>query len=112
MSAHPALEISDVLNYIFEKLTPADTLDEDGDRRGRQTLARLARVCVAFYEPAMRLLWRRLDSVHPLFSALTSYVKVDQYDTEKYVSNLRRSHYFDIYLLSVQPLDARWVHRH
>ena len=90
MSVHPALVTSDVLIHIFEELLATDTLDENGCRIGSQTLARLARVCVAFHEPSMRLLWRHLDSLHPLLSLLTSYVRVGWKDTEEiYVSNFR-----------------------
>ena len=90
MSVHPALVTSDVLIHIFEGLLATDTQDENGDRIGRQTLARLARVCVAFHEPSMRLLWRHLDSLHPLLSLLTSYVRVGRKATEEInVSNFR-----------------------
>lgn len=37
---------------------------------GRRSLARLARTCKAFKEPALNVLWRDLDSLVPLLSLL------------------------------------------
>ncbi|KAJ2976500.1 hypothetical protein NUW54_g11554 [Trametes sanguinea] len=46
----------------------------DSPHERRQDLARLARVCQAFHEPAVRVLWRELDTIYHLFLVLPSFV--------------------------------------
>ncbi|TBU58078.1 hypothetical protein BD310DRAFT_927940, partial [Dichomitus squalens] len=98
MSPHPALEVSDVLTRIFEGVASIDALYGDHNLIRKRTLASAARVCVAFHEPAMRLLWRNLDSLHPLLAPLTSYIRVGHHDTR--VTNSRELELFHkIYML-------------
>ncbi|OSD02362.1 hypothetical protein PYCCODRAFT_1435362 [Trametes coccinea BRFM310] len=61
---------ADVLCDIAEW---TDRLPGSQDER-RKTLARLARVCQAFHEPAIRVLWRELDTIFHLFLVLPSFV--------------------------------------
>ncbi len=70
MATSAALTNSDILSVIFEHF-------DSNDPRGVNdsippAWARAARVCVAFHEPAIRLLWRSLDSVVPLLNLLPS----------------------------------------
>ncbi len=84
-SAHPhrALTCYDVLCAIFEQLAASEQFWYDYDvsigdancwyaRRTdslrRSTLARCARVCTAFLEPAISVLWRDIDSLEPLIA--------------------------------------------
>ncbi|KAI0730765.1 hypothetical protein C8Q76DRAFT_833322 [Earliella scabrosa] len=78
---HRALLCYDVLCTIFEQLAASEELWYDYDvstgdasswyeRRAdceqRRTLARCARVCRAFFTPAVAVLWRDLDSLAPV----------------------------------------------
>ncbi|OBZ66021.1 hypothetical protein A0H81_13999 [Grifola frondosa] len=58
---HRALNSFDILLEIFDKIS-THTFPH---RRERRTLARSARVCRSFSEPALRVLWRTLDSLSP-----------------------------------------------
>ncbi|KAI0370926.1 hypothetical protein BV20DRAFT_225844 [Pilatotrama ljubarskyi] len=48
-----------------------DTLESRSKGLGRRTLASCALVCRAWSDPASRVLWRRLDSLHPLWALLS-----------------------------------------
>ncbi|CCL98969.1 uncharacterized protein FIBRA_00977 [Fibroporia radiculosa] len=69
--AHRALETDDILVCIFEHfIGPQET------RSGRsllQTLARLARCCRAFSDPALAALWKRQITLGPLLRVFSSY---------------------------------------
>lgn len=49
---------------------------DDVESERRRSLASAARVCKVFYEPALRVLWRQLESLVPFFSLLSSFTKV------------------------------------
>ncbi|OBZ65194.1 hypothetical protein A0H81_14849 [Grifola frondosa] len=59
--SHRALNNFDILLEIFEKIFTHTFIDRDE----RRTLARSARVCRSFSEPALRVLWRTLDGLNP-----------------------------------------------
>ncbi|RPD56084.1 hypothetical protein L226DRAFT_571922 [Lentinus tigrinus ALCF2SS1-7] len=61
----------DILHAVFNQFD----LDLDNGEK-RRTLARSARVCKAFHGPAIRVLWRRLEDIIPLFRILPSFVNV------------------------------------
>ena len=76
----------DVLFPICEFLDLEDPVDLEKDVK-RETLARCARVCKAFYLPAIRVLWRRLYDLFPLLFLLPSFKKIEpNHDVEVYVS--------------------------
>ena len=75
MATCAALTNSDILSLIFKHF------DSNDPREDLPAWARAARVRVAFHEPAIRLLWRKLDSVIPLLSLLpTSFTRVKDVD--------------------------------
>jgi hypothetical protein len=55
MAVHRALFVSEIITLIFEGL-----LDE------KSTLADCAQTCRIFSGPALDVLWKELDSIHPL----------------------------------------------
>ncbi|KAI0767345.1 hypothetical protein C8Q74DRAFT_1370150 [Fomes fomentarius] len=59
----------DILFSIFENLDYVGPIDMDITLK-QKTLACSARVCQAFYLPAIRILWRRLEDLIPLLSVL------------------------------------------
>ncbi|KAI0351002.1 hypothetical protein OH77DRAFT_1498807 [Trametes cingulata] len=63
--AYTALHNYDILVCLF------DTLESRSKGLGRRTLASCALVCRAWSDPASRVLWRRLDSLHPLWALLS-----------------------------------------
>ena len=82
---HRALLCYDVLCTIFDQLAAPedawydyDVSNRDAhcwyarrvDSQRRTTLARCARVCRAFFAPVTAILWRDVDSLTPLISAL------------------------------------------
>ncbi|KAH9924897.1 uncharacterized protein B0H18DRAFT_1010658 [Fomitopsis serialis] len=79
MSVATALQDFDILCAIFEEFAV-----ERHERRQRparrRDLARSARVCKAFTEPALRVLWRVLPGVEPLLRLLSCVRKVEQRD--------------------------------
>ncbi|OCH85173.1 hypothetical protein OBBRIDRAFT_798434 [Obba rivulosa] len=61
---HQALQIYDILCLVLENVT---LIKRDGTRGAdRSSLARAARVCKAFSEPALDVLWRVMDDFIPL----------------------------------------------
>ncbi|KAG0703851.1 hypothetical protein DFH29DRAFT_802801, partial [Suillus ampliporus] len=80
---HPCLQIHEVLRNIFSALNKYRdiTLDAQKSSRAnygidvrRQTLARLARTCRTFSEPALDVLWAHIDTLSPLVACLPKYV--------------------------------------
>ncbi|OSC97990.1 hypothetical protein PYCCODRAFT_1037577 [Trametes coccinea BRFM310] len=70
MTSHRAFSHVDILCEVCEWV---DCIP--GTRyQTRRTLASLARVCKALHEPAVRLLWRELDSIFQIFLVLPSFV--------------------------------------
>ena len=83
----------DVLRIIFEQLEiPASNTNGIAKSElleAQRTLALSARVCKTFHGHAIRVLWRHLDNLFPLFSLLSSFVQVaeDEYmQTATFVS--------------------------
>ncbi|KAI0642232.1 hypothetical protein C8Q79DRAFT_917671 [Trametes meyenii] len=85
MPPHRALSSYDVLFTIFEHLEGSEqgwydydpSTGDSNDWRARQlgaecrcALARCARVCRAFFYPAVAILWRNVDDLSPIFDLL------------------------------------------
>lgn len=66
MPPHPALQVPEILSIIFGNFYGENFTDED-------SLAALARTCKAFFEPAVSVLWRRLESLATLFNVIPSF---------------------------------------
>ncbi|KAH9889331.1 hypothetical protein C8Q73DRAFT_654201 [Cubamyces lactineus] len=75
----PALLTADILEEIFYHLRHHDISDADGSpqhatiREDRRTMAHAARVCTAFYEPAVRALWRTIPGIGPVLKLLVVF---------------------------------------
>ena len=82
---HRALQCYDILRSIFEELAPLEEVWYDHevafgngnawysrqvDFARKNTLARCARVCKAFYTPAISVLWRDLDNLSPFLTVI------------------------------------------
>ena len=65
---HTFFSNSDILLRIFEALR--DVLELEGVEQQRKELAHCIRVCKAFEDPAMRVLWAQLPSISPLLNLL------------------------------------------
>lgn len=61
---HNCLRISEIISHVC-----TDLLDADGDF-GPKGLARLARTCRAFRDPALDILWHTLLALEPLIRTL------------------------------------------
>ncbi|TBU58073.1 hypothetical protein BD310DRAFT_927928 [Dichomitus squalens] len=98
MNMHSALTNFDIISLI---LRHSDVPDGYAPHVGQLSLARAARVCVAFYEPAIRLLWRCLSNIVPLLSLLPSSlmkVREDEEDKEgKYDTYMHRARRVRVY---------------
>ena len=46
------------------------------EHENKRMLASLAVVCRDFHQPAVRILWRTLDTIFPLLELLSTFVKV------------------------------------
>lgn len=79
---------ADVLHIIFGHL---DDPAEPSNQRGK-ALVNAAMTCKNFYQPALRVIWRKLDDLFPLFKLFSSFVMVracryyDQWAEKFYVS--------------------------
>ena len=84
---HQALASYDILASIFDQLETSEEAWYDYDpstgestawyqrhaeTERRVTLARSSRVCRAFFSPAVAVLWRNLDCLSPLASAINA----------------------------------------
>ncbi|KAI0656436.1 hypothetical protein C8Q70DRAFT_1056669 [Cubamyces menziesii] len=56
----------------------------DAEAERRRNLASAARVCKAFHEPALRVLWRQLESLLPFFSLIGPPFAMVQKEAETY----------------------------
>ncbi|KAH9948962.1 hypothetical protein B0H21DRAFT_875815 [Amylocystis lapponica] len=97
---HRALDNFDILSEVFEHLPvyPSYWLDP----LNRRTLSQAARVCRAFSDPALGVLWRTLLNPLPLFRLFTSLQKIQhdggywtdrnmpQYDLARFQQYARR----------------------
>ncbi|KAI0328281.1 hypothetical protein GY45DRAFT_1326547 [Cubamyces sp. BRFM 1775] len=67
---HPLVDLVSFIGY---------TPPPDVEAVRRRSLASAARVCKAFHDPAIRVLWRQLESLLPLFSLIgSSFAKVQE----------------------------------
>ena len=66
------LAIVEVLELIFDHIFPGDEQMTSAEQAKiqTQTLARAARTCKMFMEPALRILWRYLYSLAPILSMI------------------------------------------
>jgi hypothetical protein len=78
-SVHKALEIPEILGYVYEQLERADM---------KGTLASMAQVCRAFTEQALDVLWRKLIGLRPLLSILPITVSGGVMVCHRYVIRL------------------------
>ncbi|GBE88731.1 hypothetical protein SCP_1401360 [Sparassis crispa] len=69
MSPHRALESLDILEEIFQYYSPANMWEIEN----RRDLARAARVCRAFADPALNVLWRSLEDMLPALMLFPSF---------------------------------------
>ncbi len=92
MATSAALTNSDILDLIFEWLSDSDVRIYDDDHAN---LARAARVCVAFYEPALRQLWSYFPGMVPLLRLLpSSWTRV----AEDHTDGLDGTVHYDTYV--------------
>ncbi|KAH9887322.1 hypothetical protein C8Q73DRAFT_260760 [Cubamyces lactineus] len=77
---HRALTCIDILDEVFIWFDLANFFNAfncvDDDRT--RALARSARVCKAFFQPAIRVLWRRLENAVVIFHTLPSLLQVSE----------------------------------
>jgi len=75
----------DILERIFSFFDPAFFDDIwDIDRKTRKYLLSAALTYKPFFEPAMNLLWKTMESIIPFLKILPEFVKAD--DSDVYVS--------------------------
>ncbi|KAI0325902.1 hypothetical protein GY45DRAFT_176273 [Cubamyces sp. BRFM 1775] len=84
-STDRALTCVDILEEVFEWLIliPGRKHNKHNQKKdehhvGRRALAHCARVCKVFFQPAVRVLWARLDSVFPILNTLPSLIMVSE----------------------------------
>ncbi|KAL6304435.1 hypothetical protein BKA93DRAFT_783990 [Sparassis latifolia] len=73
MPPHRALQVYDILREIFQYIAPTSGSHNDPVeviKANRTTLSGAARVCVAFLDPALDVLWDELDSIQPALRLL------------------------------------------
>ncbi|KIJ59274.1 hypothetical protein HYDPIDRAFT_33344 [Hydnomerulius pinastri MD-312] len=81
----PCLLLIEIITLIFEYVRqwdeyPPDDIEVKWDRTmGKKTLASLARTCKAFHEPALDVLWMKLDSLDPLIKLLPKRMWAKKY---------------------------------
>ncbi|KAI0710302.1 hypothetical protein C8T65DRAFT_648496, partial [Cerioporus squamosus] len=81
LAVHQVLYTQELLEAIFSQLStgmvhPEDTPEDVKERAEvRCTLARAARVCHAFSEPALDVLWCALDNIIPLLRLIPGFEK-------------------------------------
>ncbi|TFK80811.1 hypothetical protein K466DRAFT_605025 [Polyporus arcularius HHB13444] len=67
----------EIVENVCEFLSPSSSLEDSyrraDDKGNKGALARLARTCKAFSDPALRVLWRRLDTIRNLLQLLPQY---------------------------------------
>ncbi|RPD57359.1 hypothetical protein L227DRAFT_587588 [Lentinus tigrinus ALCF2SS1-6] len=79
MAVQRALTCRDIVTEIFERVgctlgaLDCDVISEMDEAQSRETLASSARVCWAFSESALSVLWRSLSDVDVVFKLLPSY---------------------------------------
>ncbi|KAI0328264.1 hypothetical protein GY45DRAFT_1015639 [Cubamyces sp. BRFM 1775] len=123
MAQQCALTNADILDEILEwfdyepthghpvvdtvSYTGYDTSEDDEAER-RRNLANAARVCKAFHEPALRVLWRQLESLFPFFSLIGPSFAVAQENVEQPYGRPSR----DLYHLPDDLSGQEWARLH
>jgi hypothetical protein len=98
---HSVLTDPALLRAIFEHLIDAKD-ERDVVVHARSQLLRLATCCKAFSEPALDLLWRKMDDLLPLLKILPSFERVG----DAYVRVLPPREVFDKRSISVFSDDS------
>ncbi|RPD57350.1 hypothetical protein L227DRAFT_655508 [Lentinus tigrinus ALCF2SS1-6] len=106
-SIERALACQDVVDHICESLAIPSYLYQscwksDRYKTSKCTLARLARTCKAFSDPALRVLWRHLNHIHQLLRLLPEYVPPPGTFSQTYVPASEQA-------LSAVPNDDDWA---
>ncbi len=76
-STYRAMMCQEIVENVCEFLSSSSSLEDSyrraDDKGNKGALARLARTCKAFSDPALRVLWRRLDTIRNLLQLLPQY---------------------------------------
>jgi F-box-like len=108
---HPCLHIPEILSRIFH-YTKVDQSDGEWPIPGSSTLARAARTCKSFTEPALDILWYTLPSLVPLIKyLLADALKKDKAILVSYSCRLHLSRLSELkYLAILQRASARGLY--
>ncbi|KAI0364990.1 hypothetical protein BV20DRAFT_955264 [Pilatotrama ljubarskyi] len=106
--AHRVLYNTDLLHAVFSQLAhppclaspPRERENAPGERE--LTLARVARVCKSFKDPALRVLWASLPTLFPLWSLLVPFKVVGEH------LDAPPEHSYK-YTLTEQPSPENWA---
>ncbi|KZT71700.1 hypothetical protein DAEQUDRAFT_723776 [Daedalea quercina L-15889] len=82
MAPHRAILVHDILLEIFDHLILSSPTDSE-DQRDRPALLNAAVACRRFLDPAMTVLWRKLDDFIPLLALFSSFQAVPLPDFER-----------------------------
>lgn len=109
--AHLALLNQDILFEVFQHVgrqrQSSETHDDEPCHNDAetQTLARCARVCRAFREPSLRVLWEYLPSILPLLQLLAPHFRKLEHGREGDKS-WGEGHEYDTYVRAVPACTA------
>ncbi|KZT08376.1 uncharacterized protein LAESUDRAFT_748894 [Laetiporus sulphureus 93-53] len=98
MSPHRALHNHEIVFMIFEQFAShkGHYMLSQEKKPDRVALARAARVCKAFSDAALDVLWRRLDSIVPLLALFSSFIRVPMDDNKVVDEHDERNHIYTI----------------
>ncbi|RPD52325.1 hypothetical protein L227DRAFT_62324 [Lentinus tigrinus ALCF2SS1-6] len=107
-----ALNCREIFEEVFDKLSPGPQLDDEDClpelrvqcHLAQGTIARAARVCRSFEDPALNVLWRVVDSIPDLLRILPSY-SVYPYTFTRDITEPEWAR-FRKYLIRVRDLNA------
>ncbi|KAI6104263.1 hypothetical protein F5141DRAFT_1029811 [Pisolithus sp. B1] len=87
---HPCLRITEILDLIISFMVD-ERIHEPGEVCGirHQGIARLARTCKAFKDPALDVLWRTQPSLSPLIMCLPNHLWTVKKEQSDWVVTLR-----------------------
>ncbi|KAI6132298.1 hypothetical protein EDD17DRAFT_285159 [Pisolithus thermaeus] len=87
---HPCLRITEILDLIISFMVD-ERIHEPGEVCGirHQDIARLARTCKAFKDPALDVLWRTQPSLSPLIMCLPNHLWTVKKEQSDWVVTLR-----------------------
>ncbi|KAL1938503.1 hypothetical protein VTO73DRAFT_11526 [Trametes versicolor] len=109
-----ALPNQDILLEVFQHVgrqrQSSETHDDEPCHNDAetQTLARCARVCRAFREPSLRVLWEYLPSVLPLLQLLAPHFRKLEHGREG-DKDWGEGHEYDTYVLTDTPNEDQWT---